>query len=95
MKREYDTPRKEFQKRYIGNKETTERRRQNRNKNRNANRIVYRKHTSEASRGDWQRMATEARRLTTQPQKSVFKVDTGIKIKIPQICLLEQEPALL
>ena len=40
---------------------------------------MYRKHKSEAPRGDWQRMATEARRRTTQPPKLVFKGDYKIQ----------------
>ena len=47
----------------------------NRNKHRGANRIVYREIKRETPRGDWRRMATEARRVATQPPKSAYKGD--------------------
>ena len=62
-------------KRGIRNETTIERRKGNRNKHRGANRKIYRKIKKETPRGDWQRLATEARRITTQPSKSAYKGD--------------------
>ena len=45
----------------------------NRNRHRGSNRRVYREIKRETPRGDWRRMATEARRITTQPPKSAYK----------------------
>ena len=50
-------------------KEATIERRKNRNKHRGANRKIYREIKKETPRRDWQRLATEARRITTQPPK--------------------------
>ena len=59
----------------IRNEATIERRKENRNKHRGANRKMYREIKKETPRGDWQRLATEARRITTQPPKSAYKGD--------------------
>ena len=67
-------PRRERdQKRGIRNESTIERRKSNRNRHRGANRRMYREIRKETPRGDWRRMATEARRITTQPPKSAYK----------------------
>ena len=70
-----DTHRRNNFTRGIRNKETKEHIINSRNKNRNEHRKAYRRHRSEAPRGDWLRMATEARRLTTQPPKLASKGD--------------------
>ena len=69
VKRERNT------KRGIRNETTIERRRNDRNKFRGANRKIYRMIKKETPRGDWQRLATEARRITTQPPKMAYKGD--------------------
>ena len=68
-----ETRRERNQKRGIRNEATTERRKRNRNRHRGANRKMYREIRKEPPRGDWRRMATEARQITTQPPKSAYK----------------------
>ena len=60
-------------KRGIRNEATIEKRKGNTNKHRGANRKIYRQIKKDTPRGDWQRLATEARRITTQPSKSAYK----------------------
>ena len=73
------------------NETTTERRRENRNKHRGANRKIYRKIKKETPRGDWQRLATEARRITTQPQNRPIKAITENNINRPRTKLTKLE----
>ena len=61
-------------KRGIRNEATVEKRKENRNKHRGANKHICRT-VKDTHRGDWQRFATEARRITTQPPKSAYKGD--------------------
>ena len=68
-----ETRRERNQKRGIRNEATTERRKINRNRHRGANIQMYREIRKEPPRGDWRRMATEARQITTQPPKSAYK----------------------
>ena len=68
-----ETRRERNQNRGIRNEATIERRKKGRNGHRGANRRMYREIRQETPRGDWRRMATEARQITTQPQKSAYK----------------------
>ena len=73
-----ETRRERSSRRGIRNEATIEKRKGNRNKLRGANRKVYRevkKETPRAPRGEWQRLATEAIRITTQPPNSAYKGD--------------------
>ena len=56
---------------------------------------MYRRIKSEAPRGDWWRMATEARRLTTPSINRPIKENTIPKAEEPQSNLLEGEQASL
>ena len=62
-------------KRGIRNEATIERRKENRDNHRGANRKIYGEIKKETPWGDWQRLATEARRITTQHPKSAYKGD--------------------
>ena len=70
-----ETRRERNSRRGIRNEATIERRKRNRNRHRGANRKKYRDIEKETPRGDWQRLATEARRITTQPPKSAYTGD--------------------
>ena len=68
-----ETRRERNQNRGIRNEATIERRKKGSNVHRGANRRMYREIRQETPRGDWRRMATEARPITTQTQKSAYK----------------------
>ena len=70
-----DSRRKRNYKRGVRNEATIEIIKNNRNKRNGANRRVYREIRRETPRGEWRRMATEARRVTTQPPKSAYNGD--------------------
>ena len=62
-------------KRGLRSETTIEKRKKNRNRHRGDKRRVYRQIRSETPRGDWRRLATEARRLTTNNSKMTYKGD--------------------